>query len=237
MERPWRCTRTDIKSGVPALAKRESGAMSHHKACETSATAARSQRVLLENHAAGRSHSSYRYALPPSGLVRLRALLSLVVFLVTWTSLLGAAFAQETHGDRRKLVPRSASLPAVPVEDLNPTWKGPSPLIVDNSPPPVVPLMHLYRRQDEEEATPTKTAASSKTSLETDPNATPSDFSIPQPFDTALSNNFTASCAAFFRRLLTDEAFKQCHPFSLMLQVLLLGYWLFGTTADHNIDI
>ncbi|KAF2270873.1 hypothetical protein CC78DRAFT_450350 [Lojkania enalia] len=72
--------------------------------------------------------------------------------------------------------------------------------------------MHLQRR----DGTPTISARASETTLETD--ATPSDFTVPRAFDTSLSNNFTAPCAAFFRGLITDSNFNDCHPFSLMLQ-------------------
>ncbi|KAF2476234.1 uncharacterized protein BDR25DRAFT_210514 [Lindgomyces ingoldianus] len=75
--------------------------------------------------------------------------------------------------------------------------------------------MHLQRRDSD--AT-TSAQASKTTGIQTDPSATPSAFSIPQPFDTALSNNFTTPCAAWFRRLLTNSTFNACHPFSLMLQ-------------------
>jgi hypothetical protein len=190
--------------------------MSHDQAHEASATAAAacssSQREQHNNLSAARSYS-YDCPAPSSSLINPRALLSLVVLLVTWTSLLGAALAQETHGDRRQLAPLA-------VEDRIPTWKGPS-LVLDTRPPPIAPFMHLQRRQNDEEATATTSAASSQSTIETDPGAAPTDFSVPQPFDTALSNNFTASCANFFQRLLTNEAFKQCRPFSLMLQVCL----------------
>ncbi|KAF2751693.1 hypothetical protein M011DRAFT_393389 [Sporormia fimetaria CBS 119925] len=72
--------------------------------------------------------------------------------------------------------------------------------------------MHLRRRQNETEANTTTS------SLETDSSGNGEDFEMPKPFDTALSNNFTASCAAWFKTFLLNEAFTQCHPFSLMLQ-------------------
>ena len=216
MERPVRSTNRDMKSGLVIRSKQESGGMSHHEACETSATAACRVRLQHENQKRhGRSYSCYNCTPPSPRLTNsLRTLLSLVVLVVTWTSLFGAAFAQGTY-DRR----RSTYQPAVPVEDLTPTWKGQSILIIDTRPPPIAPLMHLNRRKDG--ATPTTSAASSKTStgINTDPSATSSGFSIPKPFDTALSNNFTATCAVYFRTLLNNDSFQQCHPFSLMLQV------------------
>ncbi|KAF2021866.1 hypothetical protein BU24DRAFT_430380 [Aaosphaeria arxii CBS 175.79] len=83
--------------------------------------------------------------------------------------------------------------------------------------------MPLYRRQNDNDETTssTKTAStptSKSASLKTEPTASSSPFVVPKPFDTALSNNFTAGCATFFRRLLGDETFQQCHPFSLLLQ-------------------
>ena len=36
--------------------------------------------------------------------------------------------------------------------------------------------------------------------------------------DMVRSNNFTSPCAAFFKRMLSDSSFGNCHPFSLMLQ-------------------
>jgi len=45
---------------------------------------------------------------------------------------------------------------------------------------------------------------------------------IPEPFDTGLGNNFTSSsCPQFFRTFLGDATFKQCYPFSLLLEVRL----------------
>ncbi|KAF2275895.1 uncharacterized protein EI97DRAFT_450694 [Westerdykella ornata] len=78
--------------------------------------------------------------------------------------------------------------------------------------------MHLHRRQNDAKVSSTASANAPKSSIATDPNATPSDFKVPTPFDTALSNNYTASCAAFFRTFLTNKDFSECHPFSLMLQ-------------------
>jgi hypothetical protein len=42
---------------------------------------------------------------------------------------------------------------------------------------------------------------------------------LPQPFDTSLGNNFTSeSCPRFFNNFLSDETFRSCYPFSLLLQ-------------------
>lgn len=209
MEGFWWSTEGNINSRLAALAKRAPGVMSHHAACNSSATAERSQRRLQrEKHPV--AHRSYIKPRAPSRHVDLRTLLSLVVIIVSWTSLLGAATAQKTHGDRQ----RSASLST---DDLDPAWKGPSLLVVDTRPPPVAPLlMHLRRRGNG--ATTTQSSASHTTTLIA-ASATPSDFTTPSPFDSSLSNNYTAPCAQFFHTMLSDQSFIDCHPFSLLLQV------------------
>lgn len=148
----------------------------------------------------------------PSALAGLR-LLPLLTVLVAWTLLVGAATAAGTHGDRRR---RSAPLPAVLVEEPAPTWEG-SLLVIDTSlPPPVPPLMPPL---DDGDPTRTLSAPPSKRSVQTDPKATNATFEIPKPFDSSLSNNFTNTCAAFFKKMLTGDTINNCHPFSLMLQV------------------
>lgn len=74
-------------------------------------------------------------------------------------------------------------------------------------------------------ATETTSAPPAKRSIKTDPKAN-GDFEIPVPFDSALNNNFTTSCAQFFRAMLTSETVTDCHPFSLMLQVHSPLNWL-----------
>jgi hypothetical protein len=229
MESPWRAReRRESKThstqkGFAAIAKRDGGAMSHHSVCQPSANG-------LPHHPPS-ARSSYTRASPPppslpllhsSRARSLRPLFSLLLLLATCASLFVAATAQETSAIGR----RSAPLNALAPDDLDPSWKGPSLLILDTRPPPESPLMHLQRRQRNDASssstsTPTASAAASKSSLATDPSATKTPFTVPQPFDTALSSNFTSACATFFRRLLTEPAFKQCHPFSLMLQVRL----------------
>ncbi|KAF2192774.1 hypothetical protein K469DRAFT_554380 [Zopfia rhizophila CBS 207.26] len=186
--------------------------MSHHdEVWDSSATAGHSRRA---NHSkqqqasqTGQQHSNIKSAASTPSL-NLNALLSFIVIIVI-LALLGTASAQETHGDRQ----RSASLP---IDELESAWKGPSLLVIDTRPPPVPPLMHLQRRDGE--ATKTTSSPASKATLSTDPNTSPTDSSIPQPFDTALSNNFTNPCQAFLRQMLTNESFTACHPFSLLLQ-------------------
>lgn len=190
----------NLKAGVVVESqgmKRASGGSSSHQS---------SPRKKHENN-------SQRHRSPP--YMRCRSLLSLLILLM---ALLGTASAQKPH-DRRLQQRRSAPLPAVPVEEVV-SWKGPSLLVVDTRPPPVAPhLMRLQRRSDD--ATSTSSAPASKRSIDTDPNAAPSNFVIPTPFDTSLSNNFTASCAKYFKQFLTDKDFNDCHPFSLMLQVCI----------------
>lgn len=206
----------NTQSGFAARAMSPMAPTSHQAVSHLSQPAANHSYTARRPRPPPASHR----CLPRSPLPRLRALLSLLVLLATWTSLFAAATAHETNGIGR----RSALLHAAPAHDsdLIPAWKGPSLLVLDTRPPPDPPLMHLQRRQAKD-ASSTSSAAASKTSLATDPNATKTPFTVPQPFDTALSNNFTASCATFFRRLLTEPSFKQCHPFSLMLQVRLLS--------------
>lgn len=136
-----------------------------------------------------------------------RALFSLLVVILSWSSLFVAASATEPHGDR----------PALLFEEADLGWKG-SSLYLDQRPPPIAPLL-MPPLHGDEDATKTLTAPPSKRSIATDPDATQTDFSIPQPFDTGLSNNFTSSCASFLSRLISSKDFQNCHPFSLLLQV------------------
>lgn len=170
---------------------------------------------------------SQRHSAPLYG--KQTALLSLLIILI---SFFGTASAQKLHD--RRLQRGSTPLLAVPVENLV-AWKERSLLMLDTRPPPVAPLMHLQRRQDD--ATTTASASASKETIATDPNAAPSNFKIPTPFDTSLSNNFTASCSKFFQALLTDGEFNDCHPLSLMLQVSVLGFSSSITKANHCADL
>ncbi|KAF2867269.1 hypothetical protein BDV95DRAFT_503453 [Massariosphaeria phaeospora] len=184
--------------------------MSHHRA--------RTRRPRQQHGDHGRATDSPLYISPSSTSLgrsnRRRAPLTFFLFLLTCLSLLGAAAARETHGDRH----RSPPLPALANSDA--AWNGPSlgVLVIDTSPPPAVPhlMPPLHRRR--EDASKTASAPPSTRSVTTDPGATESDFEVPKPFDTALSNNFTDGCANFFRRLLTEPALRECRPFSLMLQ-------------------
>ncbi|KAF1939084.1 hypothetical protein EJ02DRAFT_353053 [Clathrospora elynae] len=137
---------------------------------------------------------------PPTGF-NSRALFSLlVVFLLFCNSLLASVSAAETYHDR----------PALLVDD-HLAWTG-SSLYLDHRPSPVVPLMSPLHTNDDDTTTP------SKRSINTNSHAADTDFTVPLPFDTGLSNNFTSSCSSFFTRLRTSQGFNNCHPFSLMLQ-------------------
>jgi len=141
----------------------------------------------------------------PVRSLRPRALLSLTLFLASLSLLLGTATAQQL-GDRH----HEASVPI----DQDFAWKAREFLIVDKRPPPLSPvLMHLYRRADA-----TSSSESPSQTLSVDENA-PGETAIPRPFDTALGNNFTAPCSAWFKSFLADETLNACHPFSLLLQV------------------
>ena len=42
---------------------------------------------------------------------------------------------------------------------------------------------------------------------------------LPEPFDLGFSNNITTSCQSFMNNMLSNDTFKTCLPFSLLLQV------------------
>jgi hypothetical protein len=140
---------------------------------------------------------------PPHTGFGSRALLLVFAAFFFWSSLVAAASA--TNADRPTL------LAAAHVED-DLAWKG-SALYVDHQSPPSAPLFMPPLSNVEDGSQAVKRAVS------TDPNAGKGDFSIPEPFDTGLSNNFTASCASFLQRLRADASFRKCRPFSLLLQV------------------
>ncbi|KAH7406052.1 hypothetical protein DE146DRAFT_431952 [Phaeosphaeria sp. MPI-PUGE-AT-0046c] len=131
-----------------------------------------------------------------------RALLSVLASILLWSSIIGTALAAE--GDR------PPTLLAVHVED-DLAWEG-SSLFIDHRSPPTIPLL-MPPLLDHEE-----TVQHSKRGIDTDPSVGNSDFTIPEPLDTGLSNNFTTGCATFLNRLRMDNSFRKCRPFSLMLQ-------------------
>ncbi|KAH8707163.1 hypothetical protein GQ44DRAFT_628846 [Phaeosphaeriaceae sp. PMI808] len=133
-------------------------------------------------------------------------LLSLLAFFVFWSSLIGTSHA--TNGDRQPLL-------AVHVED-DLTWKG-SALYFDHRAPPTPPLL-MPPLHGDSEAFDTVYTPPSKRGVDKDQRASKNDFVIPEPFDTGISNNFTSTCATFLGRLRSNDAFRKCRPFSLMLQ-------------------
>lgn len=171
--------------------------LSHHG---TSPLSPRTQKALCRGavHTISSAHSSFKS----------RTFLSYLFVLLSWSSLLHPAAAR-THVDP----------PSLLVEDADLAWIR-SPLLIDLRPPPIVPLL-MPPIYGDEEATTTLFAPPAKRSIATDPHASNSDFVVPQPLDAGLSNNFTSSCASFINRLRTSDAFKNCHPFSLLLQVCL----------------
>jgi hypothetical protein len=136
---------------------------------------------------------------------RSRALFSVFFVFFFWVSLFETASA--TNGDRLPLL-------AIHVED-DLAWKG-SVLHLDHRAPPTPPVFMPPLHNDEAGTT------FSKRAINTAPGVGKSDFTIPEPFDTGLSSNFTSSCANFLTRLRTNDSFRKCHPFSLLLQVCLL---------------
>jgi hypothetical protein len=85
-----------------------------------------------------------------------------------------------------------------------------SVLLFDRSTPPEPFMQHFLKRA--ERSTSTSSSASSASTASSD--------ALPIPFDTALGNNFTtSSCPAFFKNFLSDDAFNECVPLSLLLQV------------------
>jgi len=52
--------------------------------------------------------------------------------------------------------------------------------------------------------------------------ATASPTALPQVFDSNIANNFTSTtCPTFFQNLISDTAFQECYPLSLLLTVSL----------------
>lgn len=180
------------------------GSSSHHKSTER---ARQWEPKQIQRLTSGYKSRTLPAKLFNSSLLFLFALVTLSLFC-------GSAAAQEdleTHGDLQ----RSALVD----EEL--LWIG-EDLLVDLSEAPVPPRMHLEARSDgNSPSSPTASSQAAATSLNTDPSAASSATAIPQPFDSALGNNFTTSCQSFFQRFLSNATFNACHPFSLLLQVCL----------------
>lgn len=195
-----------LPSHVAAGTKSETlrGAMSHHEPNSSPATAIR--RTQGQKDVKWR-HSLYTGTAPlaSSGA---RASFSLLVVLLSWSSLLGVVSAANIHVDR--------PAPVVPVQDTL-TWKR-SPLLIDNRPPPIIPIFMPPLHTDPD-ASPTLSPPPSKRAIQTDPSAAANGFTIPKAFDTGLSNNFTNPCSGFLNRMRQNQDFNNCNPFSLLLQV------------------
>lgn len=175
-----------------------SRALSHHEAVTLAQTETRRE----QNEGTCRGVSSL---LSSQRLQRFgscfRTFLSLFAVLFLWSSIIRTAHATD--------VDHPAFLAIQVEDDLG--WKG-SALYIDHRPPPEVPPLMPPLRND---GGPINTAVAqlAKRVVKS------SEFAVPQPFDAGLSNNFTSNCASFLLRLRANEDFKNCHPFSLMLQV------------------
>jgi hypothetical protein len=178
------------RNGEPGLA--HGSRVSHH---------AKTRRNQNEITSRGASSLFRKAKLAHTGY-RSHALFSVFLAFFLWSSLISAVSA--TNGDRPTLL-------AIHVED-DLAWKG-SALYLDDRAPPTPPLLMPPLHNDEEAVTLSKRA------VNTDPGAGKNDFTIPEPFDTGLSNNFSSSCASFLTRMRTNDTFRKCRPFSLMLQV------------------
>jgi hypothetical protein len=175
--------------------------LSHHEATPLPNTETR--RKQNENT----SRPTSLLSRPFHAVLKSHTLLSLLVAFFFWSSLVGTATA--ANGDRPTLL-------AVHVED-DLAWKG-SSLYIDHRLPPTPPQL-MPPLHNDDETTDTAYTPPSKRAMATDTSAGDSDFTVPEPFDTGLSSNFTTACATFLTRLRTNDSFKKCHPFSLMLQV------------------
>lgn len=69
-------------------------------------------------------------------------------------------------------------------------------------------------------ASPISSATKSTRATSSLMSAGPASTTLPKPFDTSLSSNFTSSsCPDFFSSFLNNATFQQCLPLSLLLQV------------------
>ncbi|PVH84830.1 hypothetical protein DL98DRAFT_410439 [Cadophora sp. DSE1049] len=112
-------------------------------------------------------------------------------------------------------------------------------ILVDRSPPPKpnghgedLDAADLRRRAEETDSessssiisTSTRKSSSSSTLAPTSTSGgivaaeTTSAQPLPTPFDMGFNNNITANCEAFMTSMLSNNTFKQCLPFSLLLQ-------------------
>jgi len=104
-------------------------------------------------------------------------------------------------------------------------------LVFDRRPAPK-PRMGLHARQDDSSSSPATTTTTAGLSSIDAPSSTSSisepqiqtassvPTSLPRPFDSSIGNNFTEpSCPQFFNDFLSNDTFRECLPFSLLLQV------------------
>ncbi|KAH8889393.1 hypothetical protein GQ53DRAFT_767061 [Thozetella sp. PMI_491] len=84
-------------------------------------------------------------------------------------------------------------------------------------------------------STPTPTQVSTTVTAESSP--------LPSPFDSNLSANFSknennvTTCPTFINSFLTDPTFKQCYPFSLLLQGVVKGSKSFFNAEKSLVSI
>jgi hypothetical protein len=111
-------------------------------------------------------------------------------------------------------------------------------ILADQSPPPRpldygygIPAPDDLRRRDDPFGSVSASASAKSTAKQTSTPTTTSAVGIftapstvsmsplPTPFDSGFSSNITATCSSFMNDMLANATFKQCLPFSLLLQV------------------
>ena len=177
--------------------------LSHHG---TSSPYAAISRAIKEQSIQRRVHRPLYLRTPSPTDFSSRSLVWLVVVLFVASLFTTSEAAHGNLRDRRRRPP----FPAIPVitDNVTPTPKGHSLLLIDTRPPPYVPPL----------MPPTNDGDSSR--IRSAPSIKRADdgFEIPRPFDSSLSNNFTDNCDNFFQRMLSSETVTTCHPFSMLLQ-------------------
>ncbi|KAK8191290.1 hypothetical protein IWZ00DRAFT_273895 [Phyllosticta capitalensis] len=108
--------------------------------------------------------------------------------------------------------------------------RGRGEIVYDRNHPPLEKRMPLLHPRDAVDGDDSAAAAASTTT--TPPStflassatytaavSTPTATTLPEPFDTSIGSNFTASsCPAFFNSFLANSTFDNCVPLSLLLQ-------------------
>ena len=73
------------------------------------------------------------------------------------------------------------------------------------------------------QSAPASTITTGTSPTRTTPSSTGPTSPLPSPFDSNLSSNFSNNnCASFISTFLSSSTFKQCYPFSMLLQVGLV---------------